>query len=76
MTAKQKQRKEEVDIDGYPTRPRNITNNAWLYETKAGLCVVQEHRAPDGSYLGSVQVTIPWGPVVKAVDHHKAVKGS
>jgi hypothetical protein len=76
MTAKRKQRKEGVGIDGYPTHPRDIMKNAWFYETKEGLCVVQEYRTPDGDYIGTVQVTIPWGPVVKAVDHHKAVKGS
>lgn len=74
MAKKRKTRKEEVDADGYPTHPRDIAKNAWFYEYKVGLCVVQELRSPDKKYVGTVQAVIPWKAVAAAVGRHLAAK--
>lgn len=62
-------KREEVDIDGYPTRPRDISKSAWFYEQVEGLVVVQHQEG--GS---PITTTIPWRLVEKAVDHHRAAR--
>jgi hypothetical protein len=65
------------DIYGYPCDSRTLDKDngeAWFYEQRDGIQVVQELRLKNGQLLGTAMVTIPWRKARAAVGRHLKIK--
>jgi hypothetical protein len=52
-------------------KPIHLSREAWYYEERRGILVVQEARTKDGELLKTAMVTIPWSKLERALEQRK-----